>query len=146
MAVLNRRTYKMVEWRLYHYHELRRKAEELAAQREDVLYRSRTPPSPGGGGVAHKSDPTASKVIEMVRLEHEQLEAARWVDVIEQTIVRYADGPKGRLLELKYFSDMSEQYICHALNIERTTYYAWRNEIVTYTALIAVQQGLIRVA
>lgn len=145
MAVLSRRIYREIEWHLYNYHELRRKAEEVAAQREDVLHRSRIPPSPGGGGVAHKSDPTASKAIERIRLAHEQRAAARWVNVIEQTIVRYADGPKGRLLELKYFSDMSEQYICHALSIERTTYYAWRNEIVTYTALIAAQQGLIRV-
>jgi hypothetical protein len=146
VAVLNRRTYKQVEWRLYHYHELRRKAEELAAQREDVLYRSRTPPSPGGGGVAHKSDPTASKVLQMVALEHEQQDAARWVEAIEQTIVRYAKQEKGRLLELKYFSDMSEQYICQALSIERTTFYAWRTEIVTYTALVAAQKGLIRVS
>ena len=145
MAVLNSRTYKQIEWRLYHYHELRRQAEDLAAEREDVLYRSRMPATPGGGGVAHKSDPTASKVLQMVRLEHEQAEAAKWVAAIEKTIVRYGDGDKGKLLELKYFSDVDEAYICRALNIERTTFYAWRSELVTYTALVAAQQGLIRV-
>ena len=146
VAVLSRRTYKQVEWRLYHYHELRRKAEELAAQRDDVLYRGRMPATPGGGGVAYKSDPTASKVLQMVALEHEQQDAARWVEAIEQTIVRYAKQDKGRLLELKYFSDMDQGYICRVLNIERTTFYEWRNELVTYTALVAAQQGLIRVS
>jgi len=146
VAVLNSRTYKQIEWRLYHYHELRRQVEELPEQRLDVLYRSRTPATPGGGGVAHKSDPTASKVLQMVRLEHEQLGAARWVQAIEKTIVRYAESEKGKLLELKYFSEMDDEYICKALNIERTTYFNWRTELVTYTALVAAQQGLIRVS
>lgn len=146
MGVLSRRVYKHIEWRLYHYHELRRQALELAAQREDILHRGPMPPTPGAGGVAYKSDPTANKAVQLVRLEQKQVDAEQWVSVIERTISKYAGSHKGRLLELKYFADMSEQYICETLNIERTTYYAWRNELVTYTALVAAQQGLIRVS
>lgn len=146
MAVLDNRIYKQIEWRLYHYHELRRRAEELPAQREDILYQSRVPASPGGGGTSHRSDPTASKVLQMVRLEHEQTEAAKWAGAIEKTMLRYADSARGQLLELKYFADMDEGFIRAALNIERTTFYAWKTELVTYTALVAAQQGLIHVS
>ncbi len=150
MAVLNSRTYKQIEWRLYHYHELRRQVEDSPNQRLDVLHRSRTPATPGGGGVAHRSDPTASKVLQIVQIEDQQAEAKRWVEVIEQVIRRYGRNPqdrlKGQLLELRYFAQMDEGYISQRLCIDRSTFYFWKAEIVTYAALIAAQHGLLKVS
>lgn len=145
MAVLDSKTYKQIEWRLYHYHELRRQAQDLQAERDALLNPGRTPVSPGGGGVSRRSDPTATNTLRRMQLLSSQREATRWVQVIEHTIRHYQNTDKGMLLELKYFSDMSEDYICGVLNIERATFYCWRNELVTYTALVAVQYSLVRI-
>lgn len=53
---------------------------------------------------------------------------------------------KGELLKLKYEREMGEVEICRKLNIGRTTYFRWRQEIVIYTAMVATQKGLIKVA
>jgi hypothetical protein len=146
VAVLSRRLYKEVEWRLYHYHELRRQAKELRVRREAMLNPGRTPASPGGGGISYRSDPTATNTLRRQQLADQQIETERWVAAIEQTIERYQNHDKGQLLELKYFSDVSDDYICGLLNIERSTFYSWTNELVTFTALVAVQYGLVRVS
>lgn len=145
MAVLDNQVYKLVEWRLYHYHALRHQAEDLANERETLLNPGRTPASPGGGGVSHRSDPTATNTLRRLRLGSQQQAAAKWVEVIEHTIERYQDETKGMLLELQYFSDMAADYICERLKIERATYFNWRTELVTFTALVAVQYGLMDV-
>lgn len=99
----------------------------------------------GGGGVSYKSDPTANKVVQLVQMEYKQAECEQWVKVIERTICNYADTDKGKLLELRYFAEIAPDYICEKLHIERATFYNWAADIVTYTALQAVQAGLIRI-
>jgi len=49
------------------------------------------------------------------------------------------------LLQKRYFDELGEIQNCLELHIERTTYYRWREEIVVYTAMIAAQEGLIRI-
>ncbi len=82
----------------------------------------------------------------MIKLAGQQEHAAHWVGVIENVIRRYEGNHKGLLLQMRYFEELAENYICEKLCIERATYYSWRAEIVTYTALVAVQHGLIKVA
>lgn len=146
MAVLDSQIYKRIEWRLYHYFDTKHQAEDLVEEQKALLNPGRTPASPGGGGVSRKSDPTATNTLKRMQLVSPQREAAKWAHTIERTIARYEGTEKGTLLELKYFSDMSEDYICGILNIERATFFNWRNEIVLFTALVAAQEGLIRVS
>lgn len=145
VAVLNSQTYKAIEWHLYRYHELRREAVDLRAEREALLNPGRTPASPGGGGVSRRSDPTATNTLSRMRLGDRQAEAALWVKAIEHVIARYEEDSKGTLLDLQYFSDMAEDYICEKLSIDRATYFRWRTEVVIYTALVATQYRLIKV-
>lgn len=95
--------------------------------------------------MSFRSDPTATKTLELLDLSEERWAAVLWVNVIKDVIAKYEGSPKGQLLELKYFGDMSEEYICSRLTIDRATYFRWRNELVLYTALVAAQNRLIEV-
>ncbi len=140
MSVLDRKTYKRVEWHLYHYFELKRQIQEY---REEILNSSKLLIGEVGGGQSYHSDPTALKAIQLT--EPKLLEKEKWVMVIEKTIQRYKGTEKGRLLQMQYLDEEDPNYIQDTLHIERRTYFAWRNEIVLYTAILAQKYGLIDV-
>ncbi len=147
VAVLDSKTYKLIEWHLFHYFDLRRQVVEYEDRRKAISDSSRAQFTGGGHGVSFRSDPTATKTLDLFDLaaEYQESKAETWVMVIEQVIARYEGSPKGKLLELKYFGDMSDDFIQDRLNIERATYFRWRNELVIYTALVAACNGLIEV-
>lgn len=145
MAVLDTKTYRRVEWHLFNYFDMRRQVVEYEDRRKAISDSSRARITGGGSGVSRRSDPTATKTLELLDLCEERWTAVLWVNVIKDVIAKYEGSPKGQLLELKYFSDMGEEYICSRLAIERATYYNWRNEIVIYTALVAAQSNLIQI-
>lgn len=140
MGVLDRKTYRKIEYYLYHYFEIRREVEQ---EKEDIIEAGGRDIVEWGGGISYHSDPTASKAIKLVRPDI--VEKEKWLKVIENTIQHFKGTEKGRLLQKKYFDELGEKHICEELHIERATYYNWRNEIVFYTALLAAQEGLIKV-
>ncbi|EMT38143.1 Protein of unknown function (DUF1492) [Thermoanaerobacter thermohydrosulfuricus WC1] len=140
MVVLERRIYKKIEYYLYHYHQIRREVEQ---EKQDIIEAGGRDIVEWGGGVSYHSDPTASKAVKLARPD--LIEKEKWLKVIEDTIQHFQGTEKGRLLQKKYFDQLGERHICQELHIERATYYNWRNEIVLYTALLAVQEGLIKV-
>lgn len=140
MGVLDKRIYKKIEWYLYNYHNLRR---EVEREKRDIIEAGGRDLAEWGGGISHHSDPTANRAIKLT--SPELLEKEKWLKVIEGTIQHFQGTEKGRLLQKKYFDELGERHICRELHIERATYYNWRNEIVLYAALLAAQEGLIKV-
>jgi len=139
MGVLERQIYKKIEWHLYNYFNLKREVNEA---KEEIINAGGRDLTEWGGGISYHSDPTATRAIKLTRPE--LVEKEKWLKVIEGTIQHYKGTEKGRLLQKKYFDQLGERHICRELHIERTTYYRWREEIVIYAALLAVQYGLIR--
>ena len=138
MAILDRKTYKEIEWHLYHYFDLRREIREF---REKVLNSSTPMFGNVGGGHSYHSDPTALKAIRLSKPE--LIEKEKWVEVIEKVKMRYANTEKGKLLQMKYFEELAREHICKTLYIDRATYFRWKNEIVLYAALLAQKYHLI---
>lgn len=140
MGVLDRKTYKQVEWYLYNYHKIKR---EVKISKEDIIEGGGRDLAEWGGGISYRSDPTASKAVRLCKDEIVNYE--KWLKVIEHVTAKHEGSGHGRLLQKKYFEELGEVQICMELNIERSTYYRWREEIVVYTAMIAVQEGLIKI-
>jgi hypothetical protein len=140
MGVLDRKIYRMIEYHLYHYFQIR---QELEQEKWDIIESGGRDIIEYGGGISYHSDPTALKVVRLTKPEI--IEKEKWLKIIEKTIQHFEGTEKGRLLQKKYFDQLGEKHICRELYIERATYYNWRNEIVLYTALLAVQEGLIKV-
>jgi hypothetical protein len=140
MGILDRKTYKQIEWYLYNYHGLRREVQEM---RDDIIDAGGRDYAEYGGGQAFRSDPTANKAIKLCKREITEYE--KWLKIVKHVIKHYSNTPLGLLLQKRYFDELGETQTCRELHIERTTYYRWREEIVVYTAMIAAQEGLIRI-
>lgn len=143
MAVLDSAIYKQIEWRLYNYHTLKCKADEYRDLRKDALHSGRLPVMGGSHGVSRRADPTCSKALRLAQLSDEYQSACKWVAVIELVLGQYKGTAKGRLLQMLYFEELGRKHICVKLNIERSAFFSWRDDIVTYTAMVALEHGLI---
>ena len=141
MGVIDRKTYKKIEFYLYNYREL---AEFLEGYKMEIIERGNRELVEWGKGISYRSDPTANRAVKLC--EENILKTERWLKVIDKVKSRFKGTLKGELIRFKYERGMSEIAICRELNIERSTYYAWRQEVVLYAALVAAQVGLIQVA
>ncbi|MDI6617880.1 MAG: transcriptional regulator [Clostridiales bacterium] len=140
MSILSRKIYKAIERELYRYPIIQ---EEVTEARERIIYGNSTMYGNVGGGQSHHSDPTALKGIKLADPELVIKEA--WINVIDKVIKKYKGTEIGKLMQLQYFEQRGPAYIQRKLHIERTTCFAWRNEIVISTALIAQKYNLIDV-
>ena len=68
----------------------------------------------------------------------------RWLDCIEEAYTALPDDKRAFFRDL-FIRRLSNDEILYNHFIERTTLYAWRNEILTSVALRAAACGLIRV-
>jgi len=141
MGVIDRKTYKRIEFYLYNYREL---TVELEQHKTNIIESGNRELIDFGQGVSYRSDPTANRAVKLCN--ENVLETERWSKVIDKVKSRFKGTLKGELIRFKYERGMSEIATCRELNIERSTYYAWRQEIVLYAALVAAQVGLIQVA
>lgn len=141
MGVIDRKTYKKIEFYLYNYREL---AEFMEVHKMEIIERGNRELIDFGQGVSHRSDPTANRAVKLCK--ENVLETERWLKVVDKMKSKFKGTLKGELIRLKYERGMSEIVICRELNIERSTYYAWRQEVVLYAALVAAHARLIQVA
>jgi hypothetical protein len=82
--IIDRKTYKLIERHLYHYHDIRR---EVAQAREEILAGGNTP-AYGDSNAWIKargknSDITGIKAVELAGVD------TRWLEVIEAVRARY---------------------------------------------------------
>jgi len=68
----------------------------------------------------------------------------QWSAIVEKTFAKYEGSEMGKLLNLKYEMKLPEQQIFEKLNVEKTTYYVWRNRLVNEITLQAAYQRLIK--
>lgn len=141
MGVLDRKTYKQVEWYLYNYQSIRREVQEA---KDEIVNAGGRDLSEWGGGTSYHSDPTASRAVKLCKKKIVNYE--KWLKVVELVIIHFLETDKGKLLQKKYFDELGERQICDELHIERTTFYRWREEIVVYTAIIAIEERLIKIS
>ena len=139
--MLDRNIYRKIEYHLYNYKGLR---QEIEQQRKEAILGGRQAIGEAGGGRSRHSDPTALKALELCRREIAETE--KWLRVVEATISKYRGTDKQRLIDLKYSKGLNEIRICMELNIARRTYFRWRQDVITYAALVAAQKGMIKVA
>jgi len=71
-------------------------------------------------------------------------ENQQWSSIVERIFEKYKGTEMGNLLHLKYEMKLPEQQIFEKLNVEKTTYYVWRNRLVNEMTLQAAYQRLIK--
>lgn len=128
-----------IEYYLFNYSALK---EELTKAKEDIFslkgYWPDRPPA------KNLSNPTERAV---TLYESKYGEAEKWLKCIDRAlrIVEEEDPSKKRLAELRYLEGKKIEEIAGELHIDLTTCWRWKDEILTLVALLAVEEGLIRI-
>lgn len=135
--MLDRKTRKKIEWAFRSYATLRTQAAEYLV---DIAESGLTPNYGAVGGSSCAGNPTEVKGIRAA--EHT---AVLWCKVVEKTMERFEDTGKDTLIKLKYFKNEKERHILDKLYIDRSAYYDWINDILTYATMIALQFGVIKI-
>ena len=137
--ILDKRTFKKIEYYLYNADKLKREIEQTRTQ----LIEAGSPEMAGGiNGIGYHSDPTAGKAIKLST--NRITEYGKWIKAVEQARGKYQGTDKAKFIKLKYDKGLSEKEVCKQLFISRTTFYAWRKEIVLCTGFIALQNGVLK--
>ncbi|MEI7667458.1 MAG: DUF1492 domain-containing protein [Erysipelotrichaceae bacterium] len=76
--------------------------------------------------------------------ESKELNDQRWSVIIEGIFKKYEGTEMGNLLFMKYDQKLPEQTIFEKLNMEKTTYYVWRNRLINEITLQAAYLRLIK--
>jgi hypothetical protein len=138
-VILDKRTFKKIEYYLYNSDRLKREIEQARTQ----LIEAGSPEMAGGiNGIGYHSDPTAGKALKLST--NRITEYGKWIKAVEQVKGKYRDTDKAKFIKLKYDKGLSEKEVCKQLFISRTTFFTWRKEIVLYTGFVALQNGVLK--
>lgn len=66
----------------------------------------------------------------IIKAMDEAAEAYKWFKVVENTIIRYRDDYKYRLIVCLYFERLTPNKTTKKLKIDRATLFRWKNEIL----------------
>ncbi|EAX47544.1 prophage LambdaCh01, phage transcriptional regulator, RinA family [Thermosinus carboxydivorans Nor1] len=150
MAILDGSVFKRIERYFYLHDKIARAVREA---REQMLYGHAGTEKTGGVGHCYISDPTANKAIGLVdpiqRVEVDGETIRRpedWLKVVAATRQRFAGTPMGELMERRYIRNETIVKTCQEMHIDRSTYYYWREDIITYAAMVCCQVGLLKVS
>jgi hypothetical protein len=135
--MLEWRIRKQIEHAFYNYEALKRQGAEYLV---DLAQAGITAKYDSVGGRTGCSNPTQDKAILCA-----DAKAVGWCHVVERTRERYTQTDKEELIKQKYIEHKSPYRICNSLYITKTTLYEWINEILTFAAMVAIQEGLIKI-
>lgn len=132
--MLDRKLRRTIEWAFYNYDANRQKA---LCKVEDCIDAS----------LAHNANGVSSNAKHRNIMEDKTIRAVdnwewRWCRVVEKTIGHFKDTGKDTLIKLRYFDKMRENDVCEKLYIEKTSYYGWINDILSYALSIAALHRL----
>jgi RinA family phage transcriptional activator len=135
--MLDSNIYRAIEKVLYHYFDIKH---EICSKEEEILNCQKNEIKINIFNAGHYSDPTATTAI---KLCDKELEIMRnWIKVVDMAKEKFKGTGKDRLLEMRYFEQVSVDYICKKLFIERRTFYHWRKDIIDYIANVATKYKL----
>lgn len=103
----------------------------------------------GGNGVSHSNNPTELKGIKLAT-NQEIIRKEKWLRVVKDLVedMKVIDKREGKkyvgLIQKKYFDELGENQVCEELNIERTTYFKWKKDILRHGLMLATALGLIK--
>ena len=148
MAAIPRKLYAMIEKRLFEqpYEAVSAAAEALIERREQA-YGVKSPDGESGGGKSGGvSDRVQSGVLRMIAAEEELFTANRWAMVITRLSEIFEGTQTLEVAELFYAQKRTEADIARSKGLSRQTIRNRRDEYVTRAALLAAENGLIRLS
>ena len=93
------------------------------------------------------ADPTARQAVEGVAEMPEAMGYKRpeaWLQVVELTWSKYhSETVIGRTMRRRYIRRESAETTCIYEHISAGTYWNWREDFVTYAAIVAARKGLL---
>lgn len=122
---------RFVEYKLYHYRELKAVINEWQARREDLLHRGQQidPSCPPPTQLSQRS-PTENAVMQMLLLETKAQRESFWVRAIED-VLKILPEQERRLVELKYFDRLlTNTGVARELGISERLFYEWKDRIL----------------
>lgn len=140
--ILKQETCKKIERYLFNSFEVK---EQLQIQIEDAIHgvKIRHLGEETGGGISNgyssKTEDAALKLIEI-----EESEEAKWCKLIDTVIEEFKNTEYQDVIELTFNKQYRIPKIVRMLNMDRSTYYNKRNDIVIYVALKASEIGLLK--
>lgn len=115
---------KKIERAFYNFEENREKAEvniaELAYCGLGIDY----------SRVSVQSSRLNTNEDKWVKAITEKDEAYKWFKVVENTLIRYRDDYRHKLIVFLYFYHLKPKKAAKRLNIDRATLFRWKNEIL----------------
>lgn len=139
--ILQKKIYQKIEHYLYSQFET---AEQLEIIEEDIIHgcKSRHLGEETGGGIANSNESKVENAaIKLINL-HES-EDSKWVEVIKSVLKEFEDTEYEKLIDYTYNKQFRVTKILRLLNIEKSSYYDKRNDVIIQVALKAAYNGLI---
>jgi hypothetical protein len=140
--IIKQETCKRIERYLFSRFEIK---EQLEIEIEDATYGVKTRhlgEEIGGGisnGYSSKVEDAALKILDINNSDD-----AKWCRLIDDVIKEFDNTEYKDVIELTFNKQYRIPKIVRLLNMDRSTYYNKRNDIVTYVALKASEEGLLK--
>lgn len=137
--ILDKKICKKIEYHLYNHNEHN---EELQLEIEDIIYGVQSGYQEGSRGneISNKTEKSALKLV-----EKDQDEKTKWVSVVNSVIERFKGTEYEDIIQYTYKDQFKLQKILRLVNLRENAYYDRKNDIIMYTALKAVEKGLIKI-
>lgn len=146
MAIIPRTLYAYIEKKLHEqpYDAVSAAAEALISMREEATcVKSAAGGSPGGraGGVSNR---VQDGVLRVIAAEETLCTANRWAFVLTRLSEIFEGKPEQEIAQRLYVRKMTAQEIATECGVDRQTIRRLRDNYVVRAALLAAEQGLVR--
>lgn len=132
MAVLSRKQMKFMDRLFYNAPALEKAVAELRAEAASAAVQS--------------VDPTSREAVVNIMPVNYAMgynDPEQWLQVVELTWSRYnSESYMGKVMRRRYINRESPESTCIYSAIAESTYWDWRNELLTYAAMMALKKDL----
>jgi len=126
-----------------HFYGYKVECKQLELIKKEIAEESTVPQMDGIRASSSKiSDPTFEKTR---KIEKELKKMQAWVHVVKKTIGRFQNTPQSEFITMVYIDRHSINRVCDNLYITRTTYFNWREKILDYALILAVENGIYKI-
>lgn len=123
-----------------HFYGNAMEREEITARESEIAEAGAPRIHESGVRGTELSDPTGEKA---ARMEEELKELKDWNGVVRSTYRRFSGTPQAEFLAMVYTERQSIARVCTQLYLDRSTYFRWREKILDFALIKAVEKGLI---